>query len=144
VNIYSKRLFSGLLTIALVVLTGDGFAQASDIDHPIAMTSRVLTGNLVGASNGEHFYSFYAEKGSFTVTIDVTTTHYSSGLDATLMSNANSGSGFAATASNKGSGRGSKTFQVAQKKKILMKLTDVSASDGTYKLTLSGDVSLPK
>lgn len=144
-KIFRKTLMIGLFSIiAIVILSSANFAQSTDIDNPTALKSRVLTGNLVGGSNGEYFYSFYAEPGSFTITIDVKTSGYNSTLDATLISNTNSGSGFAASAVHKGSGRGSKSFDVGKKKKIIMKLRDFSSSDGTFKLTISGNVSLPK
>lgn len=143
-SIRNKLLISLFSFAFLAIFATTNFAQSTDIDNPTALKSRVLTGDLVGGSNGEYFYSFYAEPGSFTITIDVKTTGYNSTLDATLISNTNSGSGFAASATQKGSGRGSKSFDVAKKKKIVMKLRDFSSSDGTFKLTISGNVSLPK
>ncbi len=135
-----------LLTLVFVsaALSETNFAQSQDIDNPTPLKSRVLTGNLVGNSNSEYFYSFFAEKGSFTVTIDVKTSNYNSTLDATLISNANSGSGLVASATHKGSDRRSKIFNVAKRKKIIMKLKDFSSSDGTFKITISGAVSLPE
>lgn len=137
-------LISLFSVIAIAIFSSVNFAQSQDIDNPTPLKSRVLTGNLVGNSNSEYFYSFFAEKGSFTVTIDVKTDGYNSTLDATLISNANSGSGLVASAVHKGSERRSKSFNVAKKKKIIMKLKDFSASDGTFKITISGAVALPE
>lgn len=142
-----KKRQNGVLVIlfsiaAITIFSSVNFAQSQDIDNPIPLKSRVLTGNLVGNSNSEYFYSFFAEKGSFTITADVKTSGYNSTLDVTLISNTNSGSGFVSSATHKGSDRKAKTFNVAKRKKIIMKLKDFSSSDGTFKLTISGSVAL--
>lgn len=140
-----SRLLLCLFSIAVIVFWGEtGFSQSRDIDNPTPLKSRVLTGDLVGGSSSEYFYSFYAEPGSFTIILDVTTTNYNSTLDVTLVSDTNSGSGFSASATHKGTDRRSKTFNVTKRKKIVMKLKDFSTSDGTFKITLSGTVALPK
>lgn len=141
----SKKLYLILFSIAAIaILSSVNFAQAGNIDNPTPLKSRVLTGELVGNSNKEYFYSFIAGPGEFIVTADVATTNYNSTLDVTLISNANNGSGFVASAVHKGTDRGSKIFNTSKKKKIVMKLKDFSASDGTFKITLSGAVALPK
>lgn len=142
---HSKKLFLILFSIvAIAIFSSASYAQSGSIDNPTPLKSRVLTGELIGNSNKEYFYSFIANPGEFTVTADVTTTNYNSTLDVTLISNANRGSGFVASAVHKGTDRSSKVFNTAKRKKIVMKLKDFSASDGTFKITLSGAIALPK
>lgn len=142
---YQSKIFLILFSVAATaIFSSVNFAQSRNIDKPTPLTSRVLTGELVGNSNNEFFYSFTAGPGSFTVTLDVKTSGYNSTLDATFISNSNSGSGLGASAVHKGSERRSKTFDVAKRKRIIMKLKDFSASDGTFKITISGAVALPQ
>jgi hypothetical protein len=128
--------FMLLLTPSLSLPTK---AQSTDIDSPTPLTSNELNGDISGPTK-EVFYSFIANPGEVTMTVDVTSTNSVTALFFYALDNNGATeimSSYAQASMTGTSNRKIKTMNFATRKKVILKLENY-IGQGTFRIRLSG------
>jgi hypothetical protein len=140
-----KRLLGllGTASVALIILTmpviGASPGASTNRDHPTALTSNDLKGDLDGSSN-ESFYSLLAGPGDLTITVDVKSTEGISVVNFELLDNdaAKSLASSYVQADGPGqSGRDVQTVKLDSRQNVVLLLRQNSGK-GTYAVGFSG------
>jgi hypothetical protein len=140
-----KRLLLAAGLLALITANGSAFAQSTDRDHPTPFTSDEIKGELKGEEI-EYFYSFTAGPGEVTLTVDVKSSDGTTGTAFELLdSNANKvlicceGAQADSTGTT---GRDVKSIRLGKRQTVILHLTPFKYGTGTYRVRISGAVSL--
>jgi len=123
-----------------VNIAGAATAQPADRDHPTALKSNEIQGDLNG-SGAESFYSFVAEPGELTITVDVKSSDGTAGINFELLGN-NAATAiicceFAQADSTGQSGRDVKTVKLRSRQRVILHLTQFNYGKGTFRVRLS-------
>ena len=79
-----KTLLPILGLLLLIAASASAFAQSTDRDHPTALRSNEITGDLKG-EEVEYFFSFTAGPGELTITVDVKSSDGTTGINFELL-----------------------------------------------------------
>jgi hypothetical protein len=128
------------LTLLLLMLA-PALAQSSDPDKPTPLVGGVLTGSNSGGLSDETtaYYSFDVDKGTLTLTLDVTPVNSSDAgglVQWTLMDGKFQTLKYDNLSAQGSPGRQVKDIPVTIKRRIVMKV--VAGGNVTYKLQLAG------
>lgn len=134
----------GIAGVAFIMLTmpaiGADLAVSADRDHPTALTSNELKGELDGTTATESFYSFVAGPGDLTVTVDVKSTDGTAVLNFELLDKdaaTSLASSFAQAGAPGQSGREIQTIKLDSRQTVVLLLRQASGK-GSFTLRLSG------
>ncbi len=64
------KAFALIIFLTFAAFAGSSSAQSGDVDNPTPLSSREVKGSLGGADK-EFYYSFVADPGKVTVTVDI-------------------------------------------------------------------------
>lgn len=135
--------FVFILSFVLAAV-GSSFAQRSDRDNPLPVTSSEITGNL-DDHNQETFYSFTAGPGEVTVTVDVKARHADIGNIAFEIIGRNGSTAIecchGAQGDNGGTGRDVATFKLAKRQTVILHTTNGPVGGGTFRIRFGGAAS---
>lgn len=129
------------LLLLLTLLSLPALAQSSDPDKPTHLTGGVVTGSQSGGLSDETttYYAFEVDKGTLTLTLDVTPVNSSDGggiVAWTLLDSKFQTLKYENLAAQGSPGRQVKEMPITIKRRIVMKV--VSSGNITYKIQLAG------
>jgi hypothetical protein len=139
----SLLLASSLLLI--IAATGSAFAQSTNRDHPTALTSNEIRGELNGGEI-EYFFSFTAGPGEVTITVDVKSSDGTTGTNFELLDrDANKQlicCEYAQADSTGTTGRNVKSIKLGERQTVVLHLTPFKIGHGTYRVRITGATDL--
>ena len=143
----SVSLALAFLLFTVVVLSRSAAAQSKDRDHPTAVKSNEINGEL-DASGNEYFYSFPAGPGELTLTVDVKSSTGQALLNFELLDR-NAASAiicceYAQADGDGQSARDVKSVTLGNRQTVVLHVTVGKAGRGTYRIRLSGAVANEK
>src|ERR1700742_3597855 len=135
----------GLFLLLLLMATNGVVAQSRERDHPVAMSSNELEGDLDG-SGDESFYSFVAGPGEVKITVDVRWFDGTANISFELLDKDAAKAliccEFAQADQTGESGRNVKTVKLGRRQTLVLHLTQGPSGRGTYHIRLAGSVLL--
>lgn len=140
-----KTLLPILGLLLLIAGSSSAFAQSTNRDHPTALSSSEITGDLT-SEEVEYFFSFTAGPGEVTLTVDVKSSGGTTGtafelLDADANKVLICCEGAQADSDGQ-SGRDIASIKLAKRQTVVLHLTPFKYGHGTYRVRITGATDL--
>ena len=130
-----------IFALTLMMGAATAFAQSSDRDNPIALTSSDISGNM-NDHDRETFYSFTAGPGAVSITVDVNASRDEQGLltfDVLARNGATSiACCFGAQGNGGGTGRDVANFTLARRQTVILHTKNGPIGGGTFNIRVTG------